>query len=143
MKKQKEKISVLYIDDEINALNSFKANFKNEYDIHLAQSAKEAKEMLEKKSFHIIIADQKMPDMTGIDFFESIIFHYHDPIRILMTGYNEIDVVIEAINRAHVFRYVLKTWNEKDLKMKINDAFELYQLRKQNKEEFNKLIRPS
>jgi two-component system sensor histidine kinase/response regulator len=122
-----EKINILYIDDEINNLHAFKAKFRKEYTIFLANNVKEAYSILENNSqIQIILSDQRMPDMTGSEFFESIIVKYPDPIRILLTGYSDIASVIEAINKGRIFRYLEKPWNEYEMQMAIDNAFRFY-----------------
>ena len=98
MPKTNKDISVLYIDDEINNLSSFKATFRREFQVFTAENAKIAKEILKDHDVHIIISDQRMPEMTGIEFFQNIIDEYPEPIRILITGYSDIQAVIECRN---------------------------------------------
>lgn len=137
----KEKISILYIDDESNNLVSFKATFRRDFKVYTAESAKEGKKILEEKPIQVIISDQRMPEITGVDFFESIIDEYPEQIRILLTGYTDIQAVIDAINKGQVYRYITKPWNEHELKMTIENAFEIYRLRKENKQLTKELIR--
>lgn len=133
-------IHILYIDDEIHNLNAFKASFRRLYTIFTASSAEEAEKVLEKEEVHIIISDQRMPRMTGIEFFESILDRYPEPIRILLTGYADINAVIDAINKGQVYKYFSKPWNDEDLRHNIEKAFEVYALRKENKELTAKLL---
>ena len=135
-----EKIRILYVDDEINNLTAFKANFRRHYEVHTAESATEAKKILETITFHVIVTDQRMPGITGVQFLEQIIPLYPDPVRILLTGFSDIEAVIDAINRGHVFRYCTKPWNEHELKMTIDNAIEIFSLKKQNKELIEKLL---
>jgi response regulator RpfG family c-di-GMP phosphodiesterase len=81
-----------------------------------------------------------MPKITGIEFFESIINIHPDPIRILITGYADINAVIDAINRGQVYKYLSKPWNDSDVKNYIEKAYEVYNLRKENKELTVKLL---
>jgi response regulator RpfG family c-di-GMP phosphodiesterase len=133
-------IHILYIDDEVNNLNAFKASFRRIYTVQTATSAEEAEKLLESNTFHIIISDQRMPKMTGIEFFESILERYPEPIRILLTGYADINAVIDAINKGQVYKYFSKPWNEDELKHNIEKAYEVYSLRKENKELTAKLL---
>lgn len=96
--------------------------------------------MLEKNQIHIIISDQRMPDMTGIEFFESILADFPDPIRMLLTGYADINAVIGAINKGQVYKYFSKPWDDQELIKTINEAFEIYRLRKENHELTEKLL---
>lgn len=133
-------INVLYVDDEINNLNSFKATFRRDFNITTAESADDALKVLEIETIHVILSDQRMPKMTGIEFFESIQLIYPNPIRILMTGYTDINAVIDAINRGQVYKYLTKPWVEDDVKIYVEKAFEVYRLRKENIDLTNKLM---
>lgn len=133
-------INVLYIDDEIHNLTSFRATFRRNFNISTADSAEAAMPILEKETIHVILSDQRMPKMTGIEFFEKIKTIYPDPIRILMTGYTDINAVIDAINRGQVYKYLSKPWNEDDVKIFVEKAYEVYRLRKENIDLTDKLI---
>ena len=132
-------IGVLYIDDETNNLNSFKAAFRRDFNIYTASSAREGRKILDAYEIGVIITDQRMPGMTGIEFLESIIPVYPDTIRILLTGFSDINAVMDAINRGQVYKYLVKPWQNDELKMYIENALEIYNLRKENKELARKL----
>lgn len=133
-------INVLYVDDEINNLNSFKATFRRNFNITTSETVDEALKILEQETIHVILSDQRMPKMTGIEFFESIQTIYPNPIRILITGYTDINAVIDAINRGQVYKYLTKPWVEDDVKIFVEKAFEVYRLRKENIDLTNKLL---
>lgn len=118
-----DKIKVLYIDDEQNNLNGFKATFRFDYTILIAATTEKAKEYLrDNKDIKIILCDQRMPDQTGVQFFEEIRFQYPDPIRMLITGYTDIESVIDAINRGNIFRYIKKPWTDTDIQSAIEEG---------------------
>jgi two-component system, sensor histidine kinase and response regulator len=122
-----EKIKVLYVDDEVNNLMGFKASFRFNYNILIAQNNQEALEHLKNHpDIRVIFSDQRMPDVTGVEFFESIRADYPRPIRILITGYTDVEAVISAINQGNVFRYVKKPWTEADIDTAINEANKFY-----------------
>lgn len=127
-------IGVLYVDDEINNLNSFKAAFRRDFNIYTASSAAEGRKILDVNEIGVIITDQRMPVTTGIEFLESILPVYPDTIRILLTGFSDINAVIDAINRGQVYKYLVKPWQNDELKIHIQNAIEIYNLRKENKE---------
>lgn len=127
-------INVLYVDDEVHNLNSFKAGFRRKFNIFTAESAVEGRKVLENELIHVIITDQRMPVTTGIEFLESIIPDFPDPIRILLTGYADINAVIDAINKGQVYKYIQKPWMDEDLRINIEKAYEIYALRKENRE---------
>jgi two-component system sensor histidine kinase/response regulator len=121
------KIKVLYIDDEPNNLVSFKASFRFDYTVFIANNTQEALSRLEEEpDISVVLSDQKMPGVTGVEFFEDIQTKYPNPVRILITGYTDIDSVINAINRGHVFRYIKKPWTEADVKSAIDEAHKFY-----------------
>ena len=109
-------INVLYVDDEADNLVSFKANFREYYNIFTAESAEKGREILKKNEIHVIITDQRMPVQTGVQFLESIIRTYPLCLRIVLTGYADLETVIEAINRGQIYKYVLKPFDFDDLK---------------------------
>jgi response regulator RpfG family c-di-GMP phosphodiesterase len=102
------------------------------YDVHIAESAAEGLKILENLEIEIVLTDQRMPEMTGVEFLESIIPDFPNPIRILLTGYTDMQALIDAVNKGQIYRYINKPWDEEELKMFINQAFELYTLRKEN-----------
>jgi response regulator RpfG family c-di-GMP phosphodiesterase len=121
-----EKIVILYVDDEEHNLFSFKATFRMKYQVHTAISGDAAMEILKKKPINIIITDQRMPNMTGVEFLEEVLKVYPDPMRILLTGYADMGAVVDAVNRGKIFHYLTKPWNEDELDKTITDAFSLY-----------------
>jgi len=121
-----EKISVLYVDDEENNLFSFKATFRIKYQVYTAISGAEALKILETKPVHIIITDQRMPEMTGVEFLEKVLVKYPDPMRILLTGYADMGAVVDAVNKGKIFHYLAKPWNEEELDITITRAYDKY-----------------
>ncbi|PWJ57333.1 response regulator receiver domain-containing protein [Dyadobacter jejuensis] len=128
-----EKVNVLYVDDEINNLNSFKAAFRREFNVMIATSGAEGLEILAKNTIHVIITDQRMPEMTGVDFLIEVLKHYSDPIRILLTGYTDVNAVIDAVNKGHIYYYINKPWDEDQMKIVIKNAYEIFSLREKNR----------
>jgi response regulator RpfG family c-di-GMP phosphodiesterase len=133
-------INVLYIDDEVHNLNAFRAGFRRLFNIFLAESAAEGRKILETEDIHVILTDQRMPVMTGIEFLESILEEYPNPIRILMTGFADINAVIDAINKGKVYKYIQKPWMEDELRIHIEKAYDIYSLRQEKRELTNKKI---
>lgn len=122
-----EKIKILYLDDELNNLIGFKATLRLDYIIYTAQNSTEALAYLNKHpDIRVIFCDQRMPDKTGVEFFEEIRSLHPYPIRILLTAYTDIESVIDAINRGHVFRYVKKPWLDADIISAIDEANKFY-----------------
>ncbi len=118
--------SILYLDDEEQNLISFQALFRRQYNVFTTTSAHEAVEILNKNEIHIIFSDQKMPDVSGVEFFETILPDFPRPVRILLTGYAEIEAVIDAINKGQVYRYVAKPWDANELAVCVENALDKY-----------------
>ncbi len=135
-----EKINILYVDDEINNLISFKATFRVKYNVFTAISGEEAIKLLETQEMNVIITDQRMPNMTGVEFLESILEKYPDPMRVLLTGYADMNAVIDAVNKGKIFHYLTKPWNEEELDMTIKRAYEIFKQRIEIRELNSNLI---
>jgi response regulator RpfG family c-di-GMP phosphodiesterase len=131
-----KKISILYVDDEENNLISFKATFRIKYKVFTAISGDEAIKILDENDIEIIITDQRMPHMTGVEFLERIVDKHAKTIRILLTGYSDMAAMIDAINKGKIFHYLTKPWDEKELEMTIARAHEAY-LEQQKVREMN------
>lgn len=139
MENNKTKITVLYVDDEENNLVSFKATFRFKYKVLTAISGIEAIEIVKKNHVDIIVTDQRMPGMTGVQFLEEIIKINPDPMRILLTGYTDMAAVIDAVNKGKIFHYLNKPWSEEELDETINRAYDIYSERKNLLETYSKL----
>ncbi|MHB1922542.1 MAG: sensor histidine kinase [Chitinophagaceae bacterium] len=129
-----EKIKILYLDDEVHNLTAFKASYRRSYEIYLANTPTEARKILQDVEMQVIIADQRMPGITGVEFFDSIKEIYSEPIRILLTGYSDIDALVGAINQGQIYRYIKKPWDEFELQNAVRNAFEIYCAKKELKE---------
>jgi response regulator RpfG family c-di-GMP phosphodiesterase len=134
-----DKISILYVDDEENNLISFKATFRLKYKVFTAISGSDAIEILEKNLVHVIITDQRMPNMTGVEFLEKVIEKFTDPIRILLTGFTDMNAVVDAINKGKIFHYLTKPWNEEELDKTIERAYDIFMEREKIKQMNEKL----
>ena len=137
--KTTKKITILYVDDEENNLLSFKATFRIKHHVLTALSGDEALKILSSNHIDIIITDQRMPEMTGVEFLEKVLENYPDPMRILLTGYADMSAVVEAVNKGKIFHYVTKPWNEEELDLTINKAYAKYLEKVQLKEMNEKL----
>jgi signal transduction histidine kinase len=124
---------VLYVDDEPKNLSSFKSVFRRYYEIYLANSAEEGINIMEQTPIQLVITDQRMPKTTGVEFLEQISSKFPDVTRILLTGYSDLDAIIDAINKGKIFKYIAKPWKAEELKETIDIALELARLKKQNK----------
>ena len=122
-------IHVLYLDDEEHNLTAFRAAFRRDFHVHVTTMPSEAVRILQEYPIEVVISDQKMPDISGVEFFEMIMADHPDPVRMLLTGHADIDAVIDAINKGRIYKYISKPWNETELKRLVNEASELFQAR--------------
>lgn len=122
-----EKIKIIYIDDEPHNLLGFKAAFRMDYTIFTALNTTDALKILhEHPDIRIIFCDQRMPDKTGVTFFDEIRSEFPLPVRILITAYTDVEAVIDAINKGNIFRYVKKPWSNVDIMSCIEEANKFY-----------------
>ncbi len=125
---------ILFVDDEPNNLDMFEAAFFEFYDILLAHNAAEAKEVLAVNDVQVIISDQRMPQMNGAALLASARITYPDAVRILVTGFSDIEDAITAINDGKIHRYIKKPWNNTEFKLAIDEALQFYYVHKERDE---------
>ncbi|MCD4736963.1 MAG: histidine kinase [Bacteroidales bacterium] len=128
-----EKIfTILYVDDEVHNLISFNATFRRDYRVLTAQSGKEGLKVLEENDVQLVLSDQRMPAMTGVQFLEKVRHQYPETIRMIITGFSDIDAVIGAINRGGIYKYITKPWDEREMMITIKNARQLFGLQEEN-----------
>ncbi|MFP4561724.1 MAG: ATP-binding protein [Spirochaetia bacterium] len=126
--------TILYVDDEFFNLNSFRITFEDNFNVVTCRSAEEALETLEKiGEVPLIITDQRMPGLTGIELLKKLNDLYPDTVKILLTAYADVNNLLEAINWVGVYSYIVKPWREDSVRRIIFEAFEKYYLVKENK----------
>lgn len=116
------KPSLLVVDDEPEICNSVSHLLHSRYRVLQAHNAAEANEWLTRDEVQIIMTDQRMPDVSGVEMLQKLKTRYPEAIRMLFTGYADIDSVIAAINQGHVYRYLSKPWQPEDLEAAVDDA---------------------
>mgnify|MGYP000890014176 CR=1 FL=1 len=135
-----EIIRVLYLDDEEPNLFSFKAAFRREFEVHTCDEPHKAVRLLDEHNFHVVLSDQRMPRISGVEFFELIMPDHPDVSRILVTGYADTDAVVDAINKGQVYRFVSKPWNEEELRGVIRSGYDLNRSRVRNAEQGTEVL---
>jgi len=116
------KYNVLYVDDEESNLRIFKTAFRRHYQVFTALTAKEGFNILTQEEIHLIVTDQRMPQMTGVEFLTKILPDHPDAVRMILTGFSDVQAIIEAINSGRVNRYITKPWNKDELKCILDEA---------------------
>lgn len=124
---------LLIVDDEKEILRSLTLTFADDYAVFTASSGAEALEILEKQEIALVIADQRMPVMTGAELLERVFQINSNIIRIILTGYTDTASLIQAINKGHIYQYITKPWERQDLRITVKRAVESYELALENK----------
>lgn len=130
---------ILYVDDELQNLTGFKYSFFNEFTVYTATNAREAMDILAKYEIKVVISDQRMSEMSGIEFLTVVSQRYPDAIRIILTAYSDVDDAINAINQVGIYRYLTKPFKTDELRTIIMQALQTYNLVKQNAQLVNDL----
>jgi len=124
---------LLLVDDEENILRSLRrALHRAGYKILMAHSGEEGLKVLEEHTVGVIVSDQRMPGMIGAEFLGRARERYPDTVRIMLSGYTELDSVTEAINQGAIYKFLTKPWEDDLLRANIEEAFEYYELRHEN-----------
>lgn len=124
------KHTILCVDDEIDNVDALERLFRRKYSVLKATSGKEALEILDQNPgpLALIITDQRMPEMTGVEFLEKTLVSHPETVRILLTGYTDLESVIMAVNKGQIFRYLTKPWDPVDLSNTVDHAVEHFVL---------------
>lgn len=123
------KPAVLIVDDEPDILDSLRFALDMDYEVLTAQSGAEGLDLLSQHEVAVIISDQRMPKMTGVAFLAQAQEVSPDSVRMMLTGFADFDAIVEAINKGHIYRYISKPWESRDLEMDVKQAVERYELR--------------
>ena len=118
---------ILLVDDEPEILFSLRGLLRREFDLHTAESGAEALEILHRQPIHVIMTDQRMPEMTGVELLRRAQGECPEAIRIVFTGYADIKAVIDAINQGQIYRYLTKPWDPDELRAVLQQACEHYE----------------
>ena len=135
----KKKFSLLYVDDEATNLRVFKANFRKFFNVHTSTNPIEAIDILNQEDIQVIVTDQRMPEMTGTQFLEKILPDHPDVIKIILTGFTDIEAIKDGINRCGIFKYITKPWNFDEMKGVLERAIETYQQAAESEEHIKEL----
>lgn len=112
---QERKHPVLLVDDEPDMLFSLKGLLRHDFELYTAESAREGLQILGAHPIHVVMTDQRMPEMTGVEMLGKVRSQYPDAIRIVFTGYADIKAVVDAINKGGLYRYITKPWDPDEL----------------------------
>lgn len=127
---------VLFVDDEENILKSLRRLFLevDSLEVFMAQNGEEALEILGANKVDLIIADQRMPGMSGKELLEQVKNKFPNILRIMLTGYADLESIVEAVNKGEVYRFLTKPWDDEELKVTITNALGVVDLKEQNRQ---------
>jgi len=123
--------TLLIVDDDPDVLATLRRNFRRLYTVLVAENGQQAIEYIDKESIDLIICDQRMPEITGDQVLQHAFQQCPDTIRILLTGYTDMESLVTNVNDAHIYQYVTKPWEPDDLKLKVQRALESLDLQRQ------------
>src|SRR5476651_906094 len=134
-----KKHTLLVVDDETDVCDSVHDLLRKEFNVLRARSAEEGLKLMRENEVHIIMTDQRMPKVTGVELLKSIRTGHPQAIRMLFTGYADLDAVIAAINQGHIFKFLKKPWQPEDLEDAVRDAAGEYERLVEHAEVMEKL----
>jgi putative nucleotidyltransferase with HDIG domain len=122
--------NVLFIDDEVNILKAIQRLLRHEpYEVLTASHPQEAMELLQRFEAQVVVSDQRMPEMCGVELLSAVREQHSDVVRMMLTGYTEMNIAVEAINKGEIYRLITKPWNDDELKATLRQAFDHYDLK--------------
>jgi serine phosphatase RsbU (regulator of sigma subunit)/FixJ family two-component response regulator len=136
------KLKLMVVDDEPDNLDLLYRTFRRDFRVYKADSGLNALQVLEAEGeMAVIISDQRMPQMNGTEFLSKTVNSFPDTIRILLTGYTDVEDLVDAINSGQVFKYITKPWNPENLKSVVSQAGDTYRVLKQRTNELSRALR--
>src|SRR6185436_12484517 len=117
--------AVLFVDDEERVLNALGYLFRDSYEIETATSGAAALERLKARRFHVLVSDQRMPEMPGVELLRQAKGAAPGAVRLLLTGYSDLAAIVGSVNDGEVFRFVSKPWQEEDLRATLGEAVDV------------------
>ncbi len=138
---ERSKLKLMVVDDEPDNLDLLYRTFRRDFTVYKADGAMKALELLEKEGeMAVIISDQRMPLMNGTEFLSKTVERFPETIRILLTGYTDVEDLVEAINSGKVFKYITKPWNPEHLKAIVQQAADTYKVLKRRTKELRRAL---
>ncbi|MFN8545340.1 MAG: sigma-54 dependent transcriptional regulator [Candidatus Binatia bacterium] len=123
---------ILFVDDEPDLLDTFELNYAGEFTILTASSGREALAVVERVAVAVLVADQRMPELCGLDVIRGALERRPDVVPIILTGYTDLEVLVEALNLGRIHRYITKPWDSRELRLALTNAVEAYHLGQEN-----------
>lgn len=125
---------ILFVDDEPNVLNALGRVLRHEsYELFFAANATEAMGILEKNEVHLVVSDQRMPDLSGLEFLQQVKERYPETVRVILSGHADINLLVDSINKEVVYRFLTKPWDDAEVKNVIRQCMTHYGLLQRNR----------
>ena len=124
--------TVLIVDDEVRSLETLRRILEDDFNILVAENAAEAEEILSKEWVQIILCDQRMPEVTGVEFLKTVRERWPDVVRMIISGFTNSEDIIQAVNDAGIYQYITKPWQPDSLILTLKNAARLFDLQRQN-----------
>ena len=124
--------SILVIDDEIRSQESLRRTLEEDFTVFIASGAQDGRTIMERESVQVVLCDQRMPEMTGVEFLREVRERWPDTVRIIISGYTETQDIIAGVNEAGIYQYILKPWHPESLLLTVRAAAQLYDLQQQS-----------
>jgi signal transduction histidine kinase len=131
---------ILFVDDEQRILDALKRCLRKEpYQCRFALSGSDALVMLSQQPFDVVVSDMRMPKMTGVELLKQVAMHYPETIRLVLSAWADSNDILDAINEGHIYRYIIKPWDDRALKTVLRQAVDLRELQVKNQALMEKL----
>ncbi|MGO9546326.1 MAG: response regulator, partial [Rhodomicrobium sp.] len=124
--------TILVLDDEVRSVEALERILEDDFDVKKATSVRQAEAILTEEAVQVILCDQRMPDMTGVEFLKTVRDRWPDVVRMIISGYTDAQDIIEGINEAGIYQYVTKPWQPESLTLLLKNAVRLYALQREN-----------
>ncbi|MCU7931873.1 MAG: sigma-54 dependent transcriptional regulator [Candidatus Thiodiazotropha sp. (ex Codakia rugifera)] len=124
--------TVLIVDDEVRGLETLQRILQDDFNVQIAENVKQATEILENEWVQIILCDQRMPDITGVEFLKQVRDQWPEVIRMIISGYTDSEDIISAVNDAGIYQFITKPWHPDNLILLLKNAAELFELQRKN-----------
>jgi two-component system response regulator HupR/HoxA len=124
--------TVLVVDDEVRSLEALRRTLEEDFEVFTASSAEQAQGVMEREWVQIIVCDQRMPGMTGVEFLKGVRSQWPDTLRIILSGYTEAEDIIAGVNEAGIYQYLMKPWQPDQLLLTLQAAANVYRLQQEN-----------
>ena len=124
--------SVLVVDDEVRSQEALRRTLEEDFEVFTASGAAEARAVMEREAVQVVLTDQRMPEVSGVDFLRQVREQWPDTVRIIISGYTDSEDIIAGINEAGIYQYLLKPWHPEQLLLTLKRAAELHRLQREN-----------